>query len=75
MPLYQYRCGEGHEVERLRKYEDRDAPEICEECGSAMRRIFSAHHQAPDGIYSYAPNIGSAEAFERKQAEMEARNR
>lgn len=69
MPLYDYRCPEGHSRERIRKYDDRDAVLICV-CGEPMKRTVSAHHAPVDGIYSYAPNLGSPEVFERKQAKM-----
>jgi putative FmdB family regulatory protein len=68
MPLYEYRCGEGHTAERLRKFDARDDATRCERCGSAMSRVFSAHHAPVDGIYSYAPNLGDPTAFERKLA-------
>lgn len=70
MPLYEYRCAEGHQAECLRKYEARDDPANCETCGAPMRRVISAHHAPVDGIYSYAPNLGTADAFERKRAKM-----
>ena len=69
-PLYEYQCGEGHRAERLRRYEARDEPTTCDRCGSAMRRVMSAHHAPVDGIYSYAPNLGSASDFERKLAKQ-----
>jgi putative FmdB family regulatory protein len=67
MPIYEYRCKQRHRIESLRKFEDQ-TPEVCTECGETMARIISAHHQAPDGIYSYEPNLGSADAFDRKMA-------
>jgi len=66
-PIYDYRCPCGKEVTRLRKWVIRDAPITCE-CGEPMGRLFPRPHCLPDGVYSYAPNIGSAENFERKQA-------
>ena len=33
MPLYNYRCREGHITEDLRKYDKRNAPMVCGECG------------------------------------------
>lgn len=75
MPIYEYRCGEGHLTERIRKYAERDEPLACERCSTPTQRIFSAHHAEPDGIYSYEPNIGSAADFERKRAESQAKAR
>lgn len=67
-PQYLYRCKCGQETTRLRKYEDRDNPQPCGECKEPMARVWTAHHAPPDGMYSYAPNIGCAENFDRKQA-------
>lgn len=72
-PQFEYRCPNRHTQTKLRKFEERDQPLVCE-CGEPMDRIWSAHHAQPDGIYSYEPNIGSADNFERKQAMIE-RNR
>lgn len=66
MPLYEFRCTQGHAEERLRRYENRDEPLTCV-CGLAMQRVFSRAHCAPDGVYSYAPNIGDADRFERQR--------
>jgi len=66
MPLYEYRCPDGHTAEELRKYVDRDEPVTCGECGAPMVRILSAHHQQPDGLYSHCPNIGTPDNYERK---------
>lgn len=38
----------------------------CPDCGAPTEYILSAHHAPPDGIYSYAPNIGTADNYERK---------
>lgn len=32
MPLYTYKCPNGHETEELRKIDERDLPAVCE-CG------------------------------------------
>jgi putative FmdB family regulatory protein len=75
MPIYEYRCPAGHTTERLRKYEERDDFLLCPKCPEVVgtRRIVSAHHQAPDGIYSYEPNVGSPVDFVRKLAALEER--
>jgi putative FmdB family regulatory protein len=70
-PIFEYRCPNGHVTERLRKVEERDQPCPCIRCDSDGERIISAPHVLPDGVYSYAPNLGDAETFERKQAKME----
>jgi putative FmdB family regulatory protein len=64
--LYDFRCGNGHTHERLRRYEHRDEPATCLECGESSERIVSAHHTAPDGVYSYSPNLGSPSEHERR---------
>lgn len=66
MPIYEYVCPNSHKVERLRRYEFRDDAVTCH-CGASCTRTVSAPHCVPDGMYSYAPNIGSAAAFERRQ--------
>ncbi len=40
MPIYEYRCAQGHQYER---WEGFDAPveQECPNCGSAARRLFS----------------------------------
>lgn len=58
-PLYEYRCGEGHVTEWLRKYDTRDDAAVCATCDRPATRIPSAHHAEVDGIYSYAPNVGN----------------
>jgi hypothetical protein len=68
MPLYEWTCADGHLVERMRRYGDRDLPETCH-CGKPSTRVeISKVHCSPDGIYSYAPNLGSEQAFERKRS-------
>lgn len=72
-PLYEYRCEQDHTTEELRRYLERDRPIVCPECGKRAKRIISAHHRQPDGIYSHTPNIGNAADFERKVADADAR--
>lgn len=73
MPIYEYTCNQGHRCDRLRKYHQRNNGVWCGECGRRMKRVPSLPHCAPDGVYSYAPNIGSPEAFERRQEAIKAR--
>jgi hypothetical protein len=72
-PLYEYRCATCARTEtRLRKFERRfDGPSCT--CGMDMTWMFPVPHIEPDGIYSYAPNIGTSEAWERKQAKIRER--
>ena len=66
MPLYEYRCPNGHTVERIRSYVERDDPSPCPSCDTYGERLFPRTHRLPDGMYSYAPNLGDPDAHERK---------
>ena len=70
-PLYAYVCKCENEVEKIRSYGQRLDPVHCPVCGKAMEYRISAHHQAVDGIYSYAPNEGNPDMAEK--AKMRAR--
>jgi putative FmdB family regulatory protein len=65
MPIYEYECRCGRVTETLRRYEQRDDAKVCT-CGEPMSRLVSRPHCVPDGVYSYAPNTGDANAFERR---------
>lgn len=41
MPIYQYRCVNGHEFEAMQRMSD-DALDTCEECGAAASRVLFA---------------------------------
>ncbi|MFO7676530.1 MAG: zinc ribbon domain-containing protein [bacterium] len=43
MPIYEYRCKCGREVEDLRKVSEADAECLCPDCGARMERKLSAH--------------------------------
>ena len=73
MPLYPYRCQCGHTLNRLRKYDQRDDPQTCPECGKPMERKATAHHAPPDGVYSYCPNIGNMERHARRAEQIAKR--
>ena len=66
MPLYDYECTNLHRVEYLERA-DATTERRCPVCGTATRRLFPAPHVAPDGVYSYAPNIGDPRAFEERR--------
>lgn len=70
MAIYEYQCSTGHISERIRKYEQRDDTVLCDTCQGPTTRIVSLPHCPPDGVYSYAPNIGSANAFEKRRQAM-----
>jgi putative FmdB family regulatory protein len=66
MPIYEYQCEAGHRHERLRRYDERDCKSKCPECPGRAKRVISAHHTEPDGIYSHTPNIGDPTEYERR---------
>lgn len=66
MPIYVYECPNGHKTEMIRAYDDRLEPVPCHLCDAHASYTISAHHAQPDGIHSYAPNLGSEAEFERK---------
>lgn len=65
MPLYDFSCPNGHALERIVRYEVADA-QTCH-CGARLTRLMHKPHCSPDGIYSYAPNIGDEATFERRR--------
>lgn len=68
MPIFEYDCPQRHRVERIRKYAARDEPVTCPQCAAPMTRVeISRTHCPPDGVYSYMPNIGDPNAFERRR--------
>ena len=70
MPVYDYDCGKcGAVVSRIRKWEEKGDSVTCE-CGAPMDPLFPLPHCLPDGMYSYAPNVGSEESFERKMGKI-----
>lgn len=68
MPIYEYKCPDCCEVHsRLRPMKRRKAPVVCPGCGGLHAQlIISRAHVPPDGVYSYAPNVGDPKAFERR---------
>ena len=72
MPIYEYECPNGHAAEAMRSVARMDAPILCDECGAGMVRVMSLPAKRTDGIYSYAPNIGDPDTFERRHVEATA---
>jgi len=69
--LYDFRCTNGHVTEVfVRHAADRDLDRECRLCGAPLVRTLSAPHCLPDGMYSYAPNVGNADAFELRQIRL-----
>jgi putative FmdB family regulatory protein len=53
VPIYEYRCGNGHEFEVVQRMTD-DPVTACEVCGEAVSRVFSpvAVHYKGSGFYT-----------------------
>jgi putative FmdB family regulatory protein len=53
MPIYEYRCENGHLFEVIQSMSD-DPVEACEECGAPVERVFNpvAVHFKGSGFYS-----------------------
>jgi putative FmdB family regulatory protein len=67
MPIYEYRCEEGHLFEVMQKITD-DPVTVCETCGSPVQRVFHpvAVHFKGSGFYN--TDYGTA----RRKRETEA---
>jgi hypothetical protein len=72
--LYEYRCAAGHVSEELRRYVARDRAAVCQTCGARAKRTPPLPHGQPDGIYSYAPNIGDPSEYERRHEDARERS-
>ena len=73
MPLYEYRCTPcSKTVTAIRSYPERLDYMTCPQCSAGMEYQFPMTHRQPDGIYSYAPNIGNANDYERRRAALES---
>jgi putative FmdB family regulatory protein len=53
MPIYEYRCDNGHQFEVIQRMSD-DPVETCEECGAPVERVFHpvAVHFKGSGFYT-----------------------
>jgi len=53
MPIYEYRCTNGHQFEVFQAMSD-DPVSVCEECGAAVERVFRpvAVHFKGSGFYT-----------------------
>jgi putative FmdB family regulatory protein len=63
MPIYEYRCRNGHEFEVIQRMSD-DPVQSCQECGAPVERVFHpvAVHFKGSGFYStdYKGKTGAA---------------
>jgi hypothetical protein len=67
-PIFEYACEDGHRTETIRPANRRADYLPCAQCGKATTPQFPTRtHCPPDGVYSYAPNIGCPERFERQR--------
>jgi putative FmdB family regulatory protein len=62
MPIYEYRCGNGHHFEVFQAMSD-DPVSVCPECGASVERLFHpvAVHFKGSGFYTtdYARKAGA----------------
>ena len=67
MPIYEYRCSNEHLSSKICSHAASYEPHVCPRCGEIAERQFPMSHVEPDGIYSYAPNIGTEQDYERRR--------
>lgn len=48
MPLYSFKCSNGHKETRFSKINDRDAVHQCDSCGANLMRLLEAPSVQPD---------------------------
>jgi len=67
MPIYEYRCGEGHAFEVMQRISD-DPLERCEVCGKPAARVFHppAVHFKGSGFYN--TDYGTRKRAKEKEA-------
>ena len=69
MPIYEYRCPNGHEFEAFQSMSE-EPVETCEVCGAPVERVFRpvAVHFKGSGFYTtdYAKKSGSGAASDGK---------
>lgn len=70
MPIYEYRCDNGHTFDVIQKFSD-EALSVCEECGAPARRVLHpvAIHFKGSGFYSTDYGRGKKAAAEGAKAE------
>jgi putative FmdB family regulatory protein len=73
MVLYQYQCSEGHDSDQFADMDKRNESRPCPKCGKPAERVIAAPHVAPSGVYSYDPNTGDPQEFDRRHEEIKAK--
>jgi putative FmdB family regulatory protein len=76
MPIYEYRCANGHHFEVVQRMTD-DPVATCEQCGAPVERVFRpvAVHFKGSGFYTtdYArKGAGSGDSKDAKPSETKA---
>lgn len=65
MPIYEYRCKNGHKVEEIRPFKEYRLPTICPECHAVAERIPSSFTPITDTNFwytgKYDPRLGHIE--------------
>jgi putative FmdB family regulatory protein len=75
MPIYEYRCTNGHRFEVLQKIADEPLTE-CEECGAPATRVLHpvAIHFKGSGFYSTDYGRGKKSSGERSESSGEGKS-
>jgi putative FmdB family regulatory protein len=77
MPIYEYRCENGHEFEAFQSMSE-DAISECVECGAPSQRVLSAPavHFKGSGFYTtdYARKESKASSAERSKAASDSKS-
>jgi putative FmdB family regulatory protein len=75
VPIYEYRCRNGHEFEVFQRMSD-DPVELCEQCTSPVERLFRpvAIHFKGSGFYSTDYGRGKKKAAEGASSEGDSKS-
>ncbi len=77
MPIYEYKCADGHTFEVLQSMTD-DAVEVCEVCGKPVERVFHpiAVHFKGSGFYTtdYAKKGATNSSGKKEGASSETKS-
>jgi putative FmdB family regulatory protein len=78
VPIYEYRCSNGHVFEVMQSMSD-DPVTKCRECGAPVERVFHpvAVHFKGSGFYTtdYGRNRGAAAESKAKEADSKAKDK